>query len=269
MSLLTPPTVDRETYRRVFREYAGDVIVVTLDGSDGPHGFTATSLTSVSAEPPIISFVINERSSSWPALSEAPVGRRQPARRGAHRHRPDVRHARRRPVRRGHPLAPAGHGRARPHARADRAAGRDHPPHPGRRAVRGARPGQRGARRRDPRAAPVLGRRLPPDRVMSRRAIALALAVVALASACSSAAATTDPEAPVTIRYQGSAGQVTLPELADDLGYFEDVDARVGRRHHQRPAGHPVRRDRADRLRRRVQRRDRQAASPRARRSPR
>ena len=72
MSLLTPPpTVDRETYRRVFREYAGDVIVVTLDGSDGPHGFTATSLTSVSAQPPIVSFVINEASSSWPALREA------------------------------------------------------------------------------------------------------------------------------------------------------------------------------------------------------
>lgn len=72
MSLSTPPTVDRATYRAVFREYAGDVIVVTVDGVDGPHGFTATSLTSVSAEPPIVSFVVNERSSSWPALSGAP-----------------------------------------------------------------------------------------------------------------------------------------------------------------------------------------------------
>lgn len=60
---------------------------------------------------------------------------------------------------------------------------------------------------------------------MSRRpvgVVALAAAVAALA-ACSTPAATADPSAPVTIRYQGSAGQVTLAELADDLGYFDSI----------------------------------------------
>ncbi|MDQ0372740.1 ABC transporter substrate-binding protein [Cellulomonas humilata] len=60
---------------------------------------------------------------------------------------------------------------------------------------------------------------------MSRRlaSVAALLLVAALAAGCSSAAATTDPDGSVTLRYQGNAGQVTLPELADDLGYFEDV----------------------------------------------
>lgn len=60
---------------------------------------------------------------------------------------------------------------------------------------------------------------------MSRRpahVAALLTAVLALA-ACSTSTAEAEPGGPVTIRYQGSAGQVTLAELADDLGYFEDV----------------------------------------------
>ncbi|GEK21831.1 ABC transporter substrate-binding protein [Cellulomonas xylanilytica] len=61
----------------------------------------------------------------------------------------------------------------------------------------------------------------PPNRLAS--AVALVVTVVALATGCTAAAAPTDPEAPVTLRYQGNAGQVTLPELADDLGYLEDV----------------------------------------------
>ncbi|MFE1893838.1 flavin reductase family protein, partial [Streptomyces microflavus] len=36
-----------------------------------PVGFTATSLNSVAAEPPLISFGIGTSSSSWPVLAEA------------------------------------------------------------------------------------------------------------------------------------------------------------------------------------------------------
>ncbi|MEU9185569.1 flavin reductase family protein [Streptomyces sp. NPDC048484] len=55
--------------RSVFRRHAAGVAVITARGDDGPVGFTATSLVSVSAEPPMISFGIGTGASSWPAIS--------------------------------------------------------------------------------------------------------------------------------------------------------------------------------------------------------
>ncbi|MFJ3222076.1 flavin reductase family protein [Streptomyces sp. NPDC086783] len=57
--------------RSVFRQHAAGVAVITALGDSGPVGFTATSLTSVSAEPPLVSFGIGTGASSWPAVSEA------------------------------------------------------------------------------------------------------------------------------------------------------------------------------------------------------
>jgi ABC-type nitrate/sulfonate/bicarbonate transport system substrate-binding protein len=57
-------------------------------------------------------------------------------------------------------------------------------------------------------------------------AAALAGALVLALAACSPGtadAASVAADGTTTIRYDGSAGQVTLPELADDLGYFEKV----------------------------------------------
>jgi flavin reductase (DIM6/NTAB) family NADH-FMN oxidoreductase RutF len=56
--------------RSVFRRHAAGVAVITARGDAGPVGFTATSLTSVSAEPPMLSFGVGTGASSWPALSE-------------------------------------------------------------------------------------------------------------------------------------------------------------------------------------------------------
>ncbi|WMX49088.1 flavin reductase family protein [Streptomyces roseicoloratus] len=56
--------------RSVFRQHAAGVAVVTAHG-DRPVGFTATSLNSVSAEPPLISFGVGTGSSSWPVIAEA------------------------------------------------------------------------------------------------------------------------------------------------------------------------------------------------------
>jgi flavin reductase (DIM6/NTAB) family NADH-FMN oxidoreductase RutF len=56
--------------RSVFRRHAAGVAVITARGSGGPVGFTATSLTSVSAEPPLLSFGIGTGASSWPVISE-------------------------------------------------------------------------------------------------------------------------------------------------------------------------------------------------------
>jgi flavin reductase (DIM6/NTAB) family NADH-FMN oxidoreductase RutF len=59
--------------RSVFRRHAAGVAVITARGGrdGGPAGFTATSLTSISAEPPLVSFGVGTGSSSWPAVAEA------------------------------------------------------------------------------------------------------------------------------------------------------------------------------------------------------
>ncbi|MDN3025762.1 flavin reductase family protein [Streptomyces sp. S.PB5] len=69
--LRTPQLASPDLLRSVFRRHAAGVAVITADGERGPVGFTATSLTSVSAEPPLLSFGIGVGASSWPAISEA------------------------------------------------------------------------------------------------------------------------------------------------------------------------------------------------------
>ncbi|GGL86428.1 flavin-dependent reductase [Streptomyces fumigatiscleroticus] len=66
----TPPRAAApDLLRSVFRRHAAGVAVITARGDAGPVGFTATSLTSVSAEPPLLSFGISTGASSWPAVS--------------------------------------------------------------------------------------------------------------------------------------------------------------------------------------------------------
>ncbi|MFE7776823.1 flavin reductase family protein [Streptomyces sp. NPDC057445] len=66
----TPRPASPELLRSVFRLHAAGVAVITARG-DRPVGFTATSLNSVAAEPPLISFGIGTTSSSWPVVSQA------------------------------------------------------------------------------------------------------------------------------------------------------------------------------------------------------
>ncbi|MER7701174.1 flavin reductase family protein [Streptomyces sp. NPDC096095] len=65
-----PAVATPELFRAVFRCHAAGVAVITAAG-ECPVGFTATSLTSVSAEPPLISFGVGTSSSSWPVLAGA------------------------------------------------------------------------------------------------------------------------------------------------------------------------------------------------------
>jgi len=65
------PAFDPALFRSVFRRHAAGVAVVTATGPAGPVGFTATSLTSVAAEPPLLSFGISLGSSCWPTVAEA------------------------------------------------------------------------------------------------------------------------------------------------------------------------------------------------------
>ncbi|MEU2440535.1 flavin reductase family protein [Streptomyces rubradiris] len=67
----TPRTASPDLLRSAFRRHAAGVAVITARGASGPVGFTATSLASVSAEPPLVSFGIGTGASSWPAIAEA------------------------------------------------------------------------------------------------------------------------------------------------------------------------------------------------------
>ncbi|GAA0206760.1 flavin reductase family protein [Saccharothrix mutabilis subsp. mutabilis] len=58
-------------FRAAFRRHPAGVVVITADAEHGPAGFTATSLTSVCAEPPLVSFGVSTGSSSWPHVRDA------------------------------------------------------------------------------------------------------------------------------------------------------------------------------------------------------
>lgn len=62
--------IDADTFRRVFRQHAAAVAVITTGGGT-PAGFTATSLVPVAPEPPLVCFNIDRSSSSWPAVERA------------------------------------------------------------------------------------------------------------------------------------------------------------------------------------------------------
>lgn len=62
--------VDPDTFRALLRRQAAAVTVVTAAG-EPPVGFTATSFTSVSLRPPLVSFCLARSSSSWPTVAGA------------------------------------------------------------------------------------------------------------------------------------------------------------------------------------------------------
>ena len=60
-----------DALRRIFRRHAAAVAVVTASHRGRPVGLLVTSLASVSANPPLISFNVSQGSSSWPTLAGA------------------------------------------------------------------------------------------------------------------------------------------------------------------------------------------------------
>lgn len=63
-------TSARDTFLEAFRRHAAGVSIITLRKSDGsPTGFTATSVASLSADPPLVTFNMSTAASSWPAIS--------------------------------------------------------------------------------------------------------------------------------------------------------------------------------------------------------
>lgn len=69
--LEAPTGITPDLYRAVFRRYAAGVVVVTADAGFGPVGFTATSLASISLDPPLVSFALSTNATSWPTIAAA------------------------------------------------------------------------------------------------------------------------------------------------------------------------------------------------------
>ncbi|MER7002847.1 flavin reductase family protein [Dactylosporangium sp. NPDC000555] len=63
-------TVDADLFRRLLRHHAASAVVITAAGSP-PAGFTATSFTSVSLDPPLVSFSLSRTASAWPTVEHA------------------------------------------------------------------------------------------------------------------------------------------------------------------------------------------------------
>jgi flavin reductase (DIM6/NTAB) family NADH-FMN oxidoreductase RutF len=61
---------DIEAFKQAFRRHAAGVAAVTAVAADGsPVGFTATSLASLAAVPPMATFNMSQVSSAWPAMT--------------------------------------------------------------------------------------------------------------------------------------------------------------------------------------------------------
>ncbi len=60
-----------QAFRLAFRRLAAGVSVVTALDPDGrPAGFTATSLASLAADPPMATFNMARKASAWPAIEQ-------------------------------------------------------------------------------------------------------------------------------------------------------------------------------------------------------
>jgi flavin reductase (DIM6/NTAB) family NADH-FMN oxidoreductase RutF len=61
-----------EAFRAAMRELASAVSIISCGEDDRRTGFTATSVCSLSAEPPTLIVCVNRSSSTWPILRDAP-----------------------------------------------------------------------------------------------------------------------------------------------------------------------------------------------------
>ncbi len=60
-----------EHFKAAFRAHPGGVSVITADAGRGPVALTATSVSSVSVDPPLLMFSVSHQSSSTPTIREA------------------------------------------------------------------------------------------------------------------------------------------------------------------------------------------------------
>lgn len=64
-------SLSADDFKALFRGHPGGVAVITAEGPNGPVALTATSVASVSAEPPLLIFSVSALSSATPAILAA------------------------------------------------------------------------------------------------------------------------------------------------------------------------------------------------------
>jgi flavin reductase (DIM6/NTAB) family NADH-FMN oxidoreductase RutF len=64
-------SLDADSFKALFRGHPGGVAVITADAGNGPVALTATSVSSVSAEPPQLVFSVSTLSSASPTFVRA------------------------------------------------------------------------------------------------------------------------------------------------------------------------------------------------------
>ncbi|MFI7699432.1 flavin reductase family protein [Nonomuraea sp. NPDC049480] len=60
-----------DQFRQALAVHASGVVVITAQNDGIPVGLTATSFSSVSLEPPLVSFYVDRSSTTWPQLGAA------------------------------------------------------------------------------------------------------------------------------------------------------------------------------------------------------
>lgn len=65
------PSLTASEFRALFRGHPGGVAVVTADAGAGPVALTATSVSSVSADPPLLVFSVSAQSSAAATIAAA------------------------------------------------------------------------------------------------------------------------------------------------------------------------------------------------------
>ncbi|MBB3730811.1 flavin reductase family protein [Nonomuraea dietziae] len=68
MTITDETGVDGERFRSALARHAAGVVVVTANSRGVPVGLTATSFSSVSLAPPLVSFYVAQSSATWPWL---------------------------------------------------------------------------------------------------------------------------------------------------------------------------------------------------------
>lgn len=66
-----PGPVSPAVMREVLGHFVSGIVVITAAGPDGPLGFTCQSFSSLSLEPPLVSFAPARSSSTWPRIRAA------------------------------------------------------------------------------------------------------------------------------------------------------------------------------------------------------